>query len=126
MDEPAFLSREKVLELHRISLQLHGGLETACASPGLLDSALNQPEAVYFYGLGDLAAIAAAYAFHIAQNQPFIDGNKMASALTFLEGNGIDIDQYDGTQLYEAMIAIAEKRLDKAGLAGVFRQHIPG
>lgn len=126
MDEPVFLSREKVLELHRISLQLHGGLD-GLREPGLLDSALMQPEAAYFYGRGDLAAIAAAYAFHIAQNQPFLDGNKrtaMASALTFLEGNGIDIERYDWTVLYNAMIAIAEKRLDKAGLAAVFRQHL--
>lgn len=124
MDEPAFLSREKVLELHRISLQLHGGLD-GLRDPGLLDSALMQPEAAYFYGHGDLAAIAAAYAFHIAQNQPFIDGNKrtaMASALTFLEANGIDIDKYDDAILYDAMIAIAEKRLDKAGLAAVLRR----
>lgn len=127
MDEPAFLSREKVLELHRISLQLHGGLD-GLRETGLLDSALMQPEAAYFYGQGDLAAIAAAYAFHLAQNQPFLDGNKrtaMGSALTFLEGNGVDIEKYDGAELYDAMIAIAEKRLDKAGLAEIFRKHLP-
>ncbi len=127
MDEPAFLSREKVLELHQLSLQLHGGLD-GLREPGLLDSALMQPEAAYFYGQGDLAAIAAAYAFHIAQNQPFLDGNKrtaMGSALTFLEGNGVDIEKYDGAELYDAMIAIAEKRLDKAGLAEIFRRHLP-
>jgi death-on-curing protein len=126
MDEPVFLSREKVLELHRISLQLHGGLD-GLREPGLLDSALMQPEAAYFYGQGDLAAIAAAYAFHIAQNQPFLDGNKraaMGSALTFLEGNGVDIEKYDGAQLYDAMIGIAEKRIDKAGLAAMFRSHL--
>lgn len=127
MDEPAFLSREKVLELHRISLQLHGGLD-GLRETGLLDSALMQPEAAYFYGQGDLAAIAAAYAFHLAQNQPFLDGNKrtaMGSALTFLEGNGVDIEKYDGAELYDAMIAIADKRLDKAGLAEIFRKHLP-
>jgi len=127
MNEPAFLSREKVLELHRISLEQHGGLD-GLREPGLLDSALMQPEAAYYYGQGDLAAIAAAYAFHIAQNQPFFDGNKrtaMVSALTFLEGNGIDIGKYDDAQLYDAMIAIAEKRLDKAGLATIFRRALP-
>lgn len=127
MDEPVFLSREKVLELHRISLQLHGGLDGLRES-GLLDSALMQPEAAYYYGQGDLAAIAAAYAFHLAQNQPFLDGNKrtaMGSALTFLEGNGVNIEKYDGSELYDAMIGIAEKRLDKAGLAGIFRAALP-
>ena len=121
MNEPAFLSRDKVLQLHRISLERHGGLD-GLRDPGLLDSALMQPEAAYFYGGGDLADIAAAYAFHIAQNQPFIDGNKraaMSSALTFLEGNGLDVERLDGTELYDAMIAIAERRLDKVGLAEI-------
>lgn len=126
MNEPAFLSLEKVLYLHRISLELHGGLD-GLREPGLLDSALMQPEAAYYYGQGDLAAMAAAHAFHIAQNQPFIDGNKrtaMGAALTFLEGNGVDVEKYDGNELYDAMIAIAEKRLDKAGLAEIFRRQI--
>ena len=124
MNEPAFLSREKVLELHRVSLQVHGGLD-GLRDPGLLDSALMQPEAAYYYGQGDLPAIAAAYAFHIAQNQPFIDGNKrtaMAAALTFLEGNGTDVSLYDWVELYDAMIGIAEKRVDKVGLAAIFRR----
>lgn len=86
-----------------------------------------QPEAAYFYGQGDLAAIAAAYAFHIAQNQPFLDGNKrtaMGSALTFLKLNGVAPTNFDSDELYDAMIAIAEKRLDKAGLAEIFRKHL--
>ena len=124
MNDPAFLSRGQVLQLHLISLQLHGGLD-GLRDPGLLDSALIQPEAAYYYGQGDLAAIAAAYAFHIAQNQPFIDGNKrtaIGAALTFMLGNGGDVTRYDGNVLYDAMIGIAEKRLDKAGLAEVFRR----
>ena len=127
MDEPTFLSRERVLQLHRLSLQQHGGLE-GLREAGLLDSALMQPEAAYYYGQGDLAAIAAAYAFHIAQNQPFIDGNKrtaITSALAFLELNGISTSAITNAQLYDAMISIAEKRLDKAGLAGIFRTVIP-
>jgi len=124
--EPVFLSRDQVLDLHRSSLEQHGGLD-GLREPGLLDSALMQPEATHFYGQGDLAAIAAAYAFHIAQNQPFIDGNKrtaVGAALTFLELNGIDADNFDGRRIYDAMIAIAEKRLDKAGLAAVFRSEL--
>jgi death on curing protein len=123
VNELVFLSRDQVLELHRLSLERHGGLD-GLRDPGLLDSALMQPEAAHFYGQGDHAAIAAAYAFHLAQNQPFIDGNKraaMSAALTFLELNGFDVSRLNGGDLYDAMIAIAEKRLDKAGLAAVFR-----
>ncbi len=47
MEEFSFLSREKVLELHRISLERHGGMD-GLRDPGLLDSALMQPEAAYY------------------------------------------------------------------------------
>jgi death-on-curing protein len=123
MNEPIFLTHETVREIHRYSLQEHGGLD-GLRDPGLLESALMQPEAAYFYGQGDLAAIAAAYAFHIAQNQPFTDGNKRTAitcALTFLDLNGTDPSRFDGPTLYDAKIGIAEKRLDKAGLAAMFR-----
>ena len=126
MNDPLFLSREEVLGIHRLSLEQHGGLD-GLREPGLLDSALMQPEAAHYYGQGDLAAIAAAYAFHIAQNQPFIDGNKrtaMGSALTFLRLNGYPPARFDGDELYDAMIAIAEKRLAKAGLAAMFRARL--
>jgi death-on-curing protein len=124
--EPIFLSRDQVLELHRISLERYGGLD-GLREPGLLDSALMQPEAAHFYGHGDLYSIAAAYAFHIAQNQPFIDGNKrtaIGAALTFLEANNVEVAEFDRAKLYDAMIAIAEKRLDKAGLAEAFRRNL--
>jgi prophage maintenance system killer protein len=48
----------------------------------------------------------------------------MGSALLFLKANGVDVDNFDEAQLYDAMIAIAEKRLDKAGLAAVFREQL--
>lgn len=48
----------------------------------------------------------------------------MSAALTFLELNGVDTERFNGQQLYDAMIAIAEKRLDKAGLAAVFRTYL--
>lgn len=71
--------------------------------------------------------IAAAYAFHIAQAQAFLDGNKrtgIASALIFLKVNGVSAHPKPDTQdrIYEAMIGIAERRLDKAGLAELFRK----
>jgi death-on-curing protein len=127
MKDPIFLPREVVLDIHLDSLSRHGGMD-GLREPGLLDSALMQPEATYFYGQGDLAAIAAASAFHIARNPPFIDGNKrtaLGSALLFLKANGVDVDKYDDAILYDAMIGIAEKRLDKAGLAEIFRKHLP-
>jgi len=58
---------------------------------------------------------------HIAENQPFIDGNKrtaLVSALTFLELNGHTVLDPD-EKLYEAMISIAQKKLNKEGLASL-------
>jgi death on curing protein len=75
-------------------------------------------------GSGDLFEIAAAYAFHIAQAQAFVDGNKrtaVAAAVSFLSKNEVRFSKDDGS-VYQAMIAIAEKRLDKNGLAAVLRQ----
>jgi len=93
----------------------------------LLESAIAQPQHVFFYEHGDLYEIAASYAFHIAQNQPFLDGNKRAAvtaALAFLDINGIQ-KKFDGKAIYEAMIAIAEKRMTRAQLAELLR-HPPG
>lgn len=128
MAEPLFISRDVVLDIHRYSLEQHGGID-GLREPGLLDSALMQPEATYFYGNGDLAAIATAHAFHIAQNQPFLDGNKrtaLGTALLFLKVNGARLGLLNDADLYDAMIAIAERRMDKAGLAAVFRRALPG
>jgi death on curing protein len=68
--------------------------------------------------------IAAAYAFHVAEAQAFIDGNKrtaILAALAFLQANG-GYRTPNQNELYDAMIAIAEKRLNKAGLAEIFRR----
>lgn len=72
--------------------------------------------------------IAAAYAFHLAQAQAFLDGNKrtaIAAAITFLEGNGVPT-KTSTEPIYNAMIAIAEKRMSKADLAQLFRNLFGG
>ena len=123
MNEPVFVSRERVDALHRLSLAAHGGQDGLRNETGL-ESALAQPMNMYYYGQGDLFDLAAAYAYHIAENQPFVDGNKrtaITTALAFLEFNGVATSAVTNAQLYDAMIGIAEKHMDKAGLAEVFR-----
>jgi death-on-curing protein len=125
VNEPVFITRGRVDALHQRSLVEHGGQDGIRNEHGL-ESALAQAMNVFFYGQGDLFDLAATYAYHIAENQPFIDGNKrtaVTTALAFLELNGISTSAITNAELYDAMIAIAEKRLDKAGLAGVFRRH---
>lgn len=68
--------------------------------------------------------MAAAYAFHIAENQPFIDGNKrtgLAAALVFLDWHQIEIND-PNEDLYKAMIDLSSKSLDKSGLAVLFQR----
>ncbi len=120
------MTRARVETFHRRSLEEHGGQDGIRNEHGL-ESALAQPMNVYFHGQGDLYDMAAAYAYHLAENQPFIDGNKRTAIVTtlmFLESNGISTSAITNGQLYDAMIAIAEKRLDKTGLAAVFRQQL--
>ncbi len=120
-----FLSREAVDLIHEDSLRAFGGAD-GVRDENALESALAQPMHEHFYRQADLFQIAAAYAFHIAENQPYIDGNKrtgLLSALNFLAENGIVSDQ-PVDEFHDAMIAIANKRLDKAGLADVFRRHL--
>jgi len=121
-----FVDRETVDALHRLSLEEHGGQDGLRNEHGL-ESALAQPQNIHAYGHGDLADMAAAYAYHIAENQPFIDGNKrtaILAALYFLEMNGVNTSSPTNAELYDAMIGIAEKRIDKAGLAAIFRRHL--
>jgi death-on-curing protein len=123
MSNPLFLTRETIEELHLESLRRFGGSQ-GLRDPGLIESALASAQNTHLYADGDAFEIAAAYAYHIAQAQAYLDGNKrtaVAAALVFLSVNGLGTAKDDGT-LYDAMIALAEKRLDKAGLARVFRR----
>jgi death-on-curing protein len=121
--EPVFLEFSVIEDLHEDSLSRYGG------SPGLRDrhlveSALAAAINTYYYAAGDLFDIAATYAFHLAQAQAFLDGNKRTAAgaaLVFLRANGVAKLPL-GDVIYDALIAIAEKRLDKAGMAQVFRR----
>lgn len=122
--DPDFLTVDDVLVLHEESLARFGG-GTGIRDRGALESAVATPSATFAgtYLHGDLFAMAAAYAFHIAQNQPFVDGNKrtaLAAALVFLDLNGVELEDPD-ERLYDAMIAIAERRLDKDGLSALLR-----
>lgn len=118
--DPDFLSLQDVLDLHEQQLAKYGG-SAGIRDTGLLESAVMTPQASFGgeFVHGDIFQMAAAYAFHIAENQPFIDGNKrtaLASALVFLSLNGYEVDDLDG-QLYSAMISISAKTFDKQGLA---------
>jgi death on curing protein len=123
--DPIFLTLAEVIEIHADQIHRYGG-QAGLRDLGLLESALGQPEAS-FAGAWlhkDLYEIAAAYAYHLCQNHPFIDGNKrtaLASALVFLELNGVSIIDPRG-RLKTAMIRIASSKLSKDDFAKLLRK----
>jgi death-on-curing protein len=94
VSEPRWLDITIILDVHAEQLALFGGAD-GLRDLGLLESALARPINKHAYGESDLAALAAAYAFGLAKNHPFVDGNKraaFASIIVFLGLNGCDFD----------------------------------
>jgi death-on-curing protein len=123
VDEPRFLTLKEVLYLPDQSIVRFGG-STGIGDIGLVESALGAAQNVFWYGRGDLYQIAAAYGFHLAEAQAFVDANKrtgVSAALTFLSLKGIRVPEDDGS-IYQALIDIANKRQDKGGLAVILRE----
>lgn len=125
LERLTFLSLDDVLMIHQMQLDEFGGAR-GIRDQGLLESALQTPQATFGgeFVHTTVFEMAAAYAFHIAQNQPFIDGNKrvgLASALVFLDINSIELNDPD-EKLYDAMISIAEKKLSKLDLSKLLEQ----
>src|SRR5688572_6756860 len=107
MTEPRWIEKRALLLLHDEDLTEHGGL-AGLRDEGLLDSALARPLNLLAYGEPSMAALAAAYAYGIARNHPFSDGNKRAAFLAtglFLGINGIAFkpDKVDAFRVYFAL-----------------------
>jgi death-on-curing protein len=123
VNEPIFLTLDEVLRIHARSLVEHGGSD-GTRDPGLVESALASAKNSFCSANGDLFEVAASYAFHLAESQAFIDGNKrtaVVAALVFLARNGVYVRPATW-ELYTAMIDVAEKKKNKADLAELFRQ----
>ena len=119
-----WIDRRALLLLHGESLVLHGGA-LGMRDEGLLDSALARPENLAAYGQPDVFDCAAAYAFGLAKNHPFIDGNKRAAFLgagMFLRLNGFRLTatQQDATL---TMLALAASDITEAAYADWLRNH---
>jgi death-on-curing protein len=94
MKEPRWISQRALLLLHAETLAEHGGV-SGIRDEGLLESALARPKNHFAYKKKcDLADLAGAYAFGLAKNHPFVDGNKRIAFLAgglFLELNGYEL-----------------------------------
>ncbi len=124
MSEPVWVMRSVIDAMHDMQLAEHGGA-SGIRDEGLFDSALARPQNVHAYGESDLCALAAAYAFGIARNHPYIDGNKRTAflaAYVFLNINGLTLtaNEVDATR---AMLGLASGADDEETFASWLRSN---
>jgi death-on-curing protein len=126
MDDPIWITKELAIAIHNRQLAEHGGAE-GVRDEGLLDSALARARQRFAYEdpTPSLPTMAACYAFGIARNHAFIDGNKRTAAVvceTFLELNGMELEATD-TELYPLFLSLAEGSLNEPEFADWLQSH---
>jgi death on curing protein len=127
MAQVVWLLEETVLAIHQRQISEHGGGE-GLRDEGLLASALARPQNVLAYAQPppDLAVLAAAYAYGIARNHPFVDGNKrtaLVAARTFLLLNGVNLEASQDEK-YLTFLQLAQGTLTEEQLADWIRKRI--
>ena len=118
-----WVNKKALLLLHDESLAEHGGA-AGLRDEGLLDSALARPLNLESYGHPDFADLAASYGFGLAQNHPFVDGNKRAAFLAvglFLHLNNMRLKVLQ-TEATATVLALAAGELDEATFADWIRR----
>jgi death-on-curing protein len=122
---PRWLDKQALLLLHEESLATFGGA-AGLRDEGLLDSALHRPRNLHeLGGVSDLSALAAAYAYGLSRNHPFVDGNKRTAFLAIgvlLAINGRRLTA-SPVEAVVAMTALAAGELDEPSLAAWIRRH---
>ena len=111
---------------HAEQIAEHGGGGDALRDRGLFESAIARPQPLAHYGQPDAAALAAAYAYGLARNHLFVDGNKRIAAVvseTFLLLNGHALMATDA-ELVVAFMELAAGTLSEEELADWFRHHL--
>ncbi|MBF0187085.1 MAG: type II toxin-antitoxin system death-on-curing family toxin [Magnetococcales bacterium] len=127
MSEPIWIRKDVVIAIHLRQLSEHGG-GAGIRDESLLDSALARPQNRHVYGdpSPSLAALAASYAFGIARNHPFVDGNKRTAFVTcllFLRLNGKSVVA-DPEEKYRIFLQLAEGSLDEEALMHWISDHL--
>lgn len=110
--EPKWLTLGAVLAMHEQLVAEHGG-DSGVRNLGLLDSALAAPRHHYAYGERDIFVLAAAYAYGITRNHPFIDGNKRTAflaAYTFLGINGWELNAPED-EVVRAVVGLSDRTM---------------
>lgn len=124
MQDWIWVTSAVAIAAHGAQVAEHGG-DGRIRDEALLDSAIRSALNLAGYGQPDGADLAASYAFGIARNHPFMDGNKRTAAVvseTFLVLNGCQLTATDA-ELVVAFVALAEGELSEEEMADWFRQH---
>lgn len=125
MTDWIWVAASVAMAAHREQLTEHGGGQ-GVRDEGLLESAMARPADLAVYAAPDAAALAAAYAFGMARNHPFVDGNKRTAAVVseaFVVLNGLQLDASDA-EIVVAFLALAAGELAEDELADWFRSRI--
>jgi death-on-curing protein len=127
MAKIVWLLEETVIAIHQRQISEHGGIE-GLRDGGLLSSALTRPQNLLAYAQSppDLAALAAAYAYGIARDHPFADGNKrtaLVAARTFLILNGVNLEASQDEK-YLSFLQLAQGAVTEEQLADWIRKRI--
>ncbi len=123
--EPIWLDVRDATAVHDRQLAEHGG-GTGLRDPGLLESALVRSVNRWKYGESDLAALAASYAYGVAPNHPFVDGNKRTAwvlARLFLAVNGQKLE-FAPEDAIRMMLALAAGELEEDIVSTWFRERL--
>ena len=126
MSEPIWLDVDEVIDMHAEQLAIFGGPE-GVRDRGLLESAVLRPVNQWHYGQTDMAVLAAAYAFGLARNHAFVDGNKRIAfhaMMVFLRGNGIEFVP-DPAHATAMILALAAGEVNEEGLMRWIRDNWP-
>lgn len=126
MIEPKWLTLRQVVITHERQLARYGGAP-GIRDQGLLESALQRPINKWTYEDAELTELAAAYAFGIARNHPFVDGNKRVAFLSMagvLRKNGVPFapSQVEATKV---ILGVAAGEIAEAGLARWIADNLP-
>ena len=127
MSEPRWVTTSQAIKIHAEQLAIYGG-PAGIRDQGMLESALGRPQNKWSYGETDMATLAAAYAFAIARNHPFVDGNKRAAFMVmtvFLRKNGLAFAPSEALAT-EAIVSLAAGEVDEDGLTRWIRDTLAG
>lgn len=125
MAEWRWVSAGAALAAHREQLAEHGGAD-GIRDSSMFESAMARPQNLVAYGEPDAAALAGSYAFELARNHPFVDGNKRTAAVVsegFLVKNGCLLNVRNA-EVVPVFLALAAGDLTEEELAAWFRGRI--